>query len=168
MRKSQKAGWRFVLAMMATSGIPSSSSPKELAKVWTLEAANATADGRARISYGLPETDDTVIRFACAPESGVLEVLVFHTQRRMTRGSRTTALLRAGGILWSIRGQILANDESLDESFSGRIAFDAARFLRLTGADQLQISVGRGPAQSAPLTGFDEKFRQFSLICAKP
>lgn len=168
MRKSQKAGWRFVLAMMATSGLPSSSSPEELVKVWTLEAASPTADGRARMSYGLPETDDTVIRFSCAPARGLVDVLVFHTQRRMTRGSRTTARLTADGIRWSIRGQILANDESLDESFSGRVAFDSVRFLRLAGADRLQIVVGKGPAQSAPLAGFDDKFRQFSQICAKP
>ena len=168
MRKSRKVRWPLFLAIIATPGVPSSSCAETVVKVWTLEAAAASADGRARLSYGLPETDDTMIRFSCAPASGVLDVLVFHTQLRLTRGSTTTVRLKAGGVRWSIRGRILANDESLDESFSGRIPFDPARFLNLAGADRLQISVGRGPAQSAPLAGFGEKFGQFGLICAKP
>ena len=168
MRKSPKSRWPLLLALVVTPGVPSSSSAETVAKVWTLEAPAASADGRARLSYGLPETDDTVIRFSCAPASGVLDMLVFHTQLKMARGSMKTARLKAGGVRWSIRGKILVNDESLDESFTGRAAFDSASFMKLAGADRLQISVGGGPAQSAPLAGFEDKFSQFSLICAKP
>lgn len=168
MREFPNACWRLLLALAATSGFPSPSGAQAAERVWTLEAAAVTADGWARMSYGLPETDDTMIRFSCAPASGVLNVLVFHTPSRMMRGSRATARLKAGGIRWSIRGEILANDESLDESFTGRAVFDSDRFLRLAGADRLQIVVGKGPAQSAPLAGFGETFRQFAVLCAKP
>lgn len=172
MRMSRKARWRLVLAMAIGAGFPAPAIAEATGKIWYVDAASLAADGQARmqygLSYGLPETDDMVIRLSCAPGSGMLNVLVPHTLQRMKRGSRSIARLTAGGTRWSIRGKILPNDESRDESFAGRAAFDPAEFLRLATADRLQISVGFGPAQSAPLAGAGEKFTQFSLTCAKP
>ncbi len=168
MNASRKACWRLLFVMTAMFGLPTPAGAELGARVWKLDVVNANADGTARLSFGLPETDDTLIRLSCAPESGLLDVLILHTQQRMGRGSEATARLMAGGTRWSIRGKIIRNDESLDESFSGRAAFEPSRFLRLAAADRLLISVGAGPAQSAPLGGSGEKFRQFAVFCAKP
>jgi hypothetical protein len=168
MRVSRQGHWRLLIAIVAAWGVSSSSGAAQAAKVWFLEAPAATAEGRARLSYGAPETDDIVLRFSCAPASGVLDVLILHTQRRMKRGAPATARLRAGSASWSIRGAIRANDESLDESFAGSAAFNAAWFSRLAAADHLQISVGRAPAQVTPLSGAGETFLRFSALCAKP
>lgn len=156
------------LGFAAVFWLPQPVSAQQPARVWTLEPAEATADGRARLSYGAPETDDTIVRFSCAPARGVLNVFIPHTGRRMTRGAKAPARLAAGGRRQSIAGKILANDESLDESFSGNAAFDPVRFQALARGAGLQMTVGRGPAQSVPLDGADEKFRRFSTICAKP
>ena len=150
------------------SGLLTPAGAEPGARVWTLDAVSANSDGTVRLSYGLPETDDTVIRLSCAPASGLLDVLILHTQQRMTRGAGATARLMAGETRWSIRGKIIGNDESLDESFTGRATFEHSRFLRLTRADRLRISVGHGPAQSVPLGGAGETLRQFAKLCARP
>lgn len=168
MRANRKPLLRLILVMLTVSVLPHRAVLLPSAREWTLEAANATADGHVRLGFGLAETDDTSIRFSCAPESNVLDMIIFHTQQRMKRGSPATARLLAGRTRWPIRGTIRANDESLDESFTASVAFDAARFMRLAEADQLQFSVGRGTTQTAQLAGSGEKFRQFSLLCAKP
>lgn len=170
-----KAYWRRglgsvrlpLLALATVFWHPLAAAAQQPARVWTLEPAEATADGRARLSYGAPETDDTLVRFSCAPARGVLNVFIPHTGRRMTRGARATARLAAGGARLSFAGKILANDESLDESFSGSAAFDPVRFQTLARDARLILTVGRGPAQTAPLDAADEKFRRFSSICAK-
>lgn len=163
-----KTFWRLILAMLTMTGFPHGAVSQPSARDWTLESATATADGHVRLGFGLAETDDTLIRFSCAPASNVLEMLIFHTQKRMKRGSPATARLSAGRTRWLIRGTIRANDESLDESFSASAPFDSARFLRLAQADRLQFSVGRGPMQTAPLAGTGKKFRQFTFLCARP
>ena len=170
-----KAYWRRglgsvrlpLLALATVFWHPLAAAAQQPARVWTLETAEATADGRARLSYGAPETDDTLVRFSCAPAHGVLNVFIPHTGRRMTRGAKATARLAAGGARLSFAGKILANDESLDESFSGSAAFDPVRFQTLARDARLILTVGRGPAQTAPLDAADEKFRRFSSICAK-
>lgn len=158
----------LVSGLAADFWLPQPVAAQPSARVWTLETAEATADGRARLSYGAPETDDTLIRFSCAPTRGVLDVLIPHTGRRMKRGARATTRLAAGAARLSIAGKIIANDESLDESFEGNAPFDPVRFQALARGVGLQTAVGRGPAQSVPLDGADEKFRRFSTICAKP
>jgi|688.fasta_scaffold331924_1 hypothetical protein len=171
-----KASWRRglgpgflpVLALAAVFWLPLTAAAQQPARVWNLEAAEATADGRARLSYGAPETDDTIVRFSCAPRHGVLNVFIPHTGRRMTRGAKATARLAAGRTRLSLAGKILANDESLDESFSGSAPFDPSRFQGLTQGARLNVTVGRGPAQTTPLIGADEKFRRFARLCAKP
>ncbi len=171
-----KASWRRglgpgflpVLALAAVFWLPLAAAAQQPARVWNLEAAEATADGRARLSYGAPETDDTIIRFSCAPRRGVLNVFIPHTGRRMARGAKATARLATGRTRLSLAGKILANDESLDESFSGNTPLDPVRFQGLTQGARLNVTVGRGPAQTAPLIGADEKFRRFARLCAKP
>ena len=157
-----------VFALGVVFWFPPVAAAQQPGRVWTLEPAGATADGRVRLSYGAPETDDTVVSFSCAPASGVVNVLILHTQQQMTRGARATARLSAGQSRWSIRGKILANDESLDESFAGSAASDPARFMKLAASEQLKLAVGRGPAQTVPLAGASDNFRRFSLLCAKP
>ncbi len=157
-----------ILASAAAVWLSQTAAAQQPARVWTLEPADVTSDGRVRLSYGAPETDDTVIRFSCARGSGVVSVLILHTQQRMTRGDGATARLNADRTRWSIRGKILANDESLDESFAGSAASDPARFMKLAASEQLKLAVGRGPAQTVPLAGASNNFRRFSLLCAKP
>lgn len=167
-RRGLGYGFLPVLALAVVIWLPLAAAAQQPARVWTLEPAEATADGRARLSYGAPETDDTIIRFSCAPAHGVLNVFIPHTGRRMTRGAKATARLAAGGTRLSLAGKILANDESLDESFSGNTPFDPARFQALARGARLNVTVGRGPAQTAPLIGADEKFRRFARLCVKP
>jgi hypothetical protein len=157
-----------LLALATAFWLPLAAAAQQPPRVWTLEPAEATADGRARLSFGAPETDDTLVRFSCAPARGVLNVFIPHTGRRMTRGARATARLAAGGARLSFAGKILANDESLDESFSGSAPLNSARFQGLTQGAHLNVTVGRGPAQTALLMGADEKSRRFSRLCAKP
>jgi hypothetical protein len=167
-RRGSGPGFLPVLALAAVFWLPLAAAAQQPARVWNLEAAESTADGRARLSYGAPETDDTIVRFFCEPARDVLNVFIPHAGRRMTRGAKATARLAAGRTRLSLAGKILANDESLDESFSGSAPFDPSRFQGLTQGARLNVTVGRGPAQTTPLIGADEKFRRFARLCAKP
>lgn len=136
-------------------------------RIWTLSGFEEKKPAFIYLTYGAPETDDSLGTFRCKPASGRVTFFVSATSARLKVGSAAWAALSVGATRAKIAGRLLPNEEAGVPSFEGHMAAADPLLAALAGGRTLTVRVGPS-TQSAPLAGQGDKFRKFAAACARP
>lgn len=136
------------------------------ARAWILGGLEDKNADSIYLGYGTPESDDSVVSFTCAPESGVAKIWISETSDKLKAGEKATALLAVGGTKAKAAGKLMPNEEAGVPSFEGRLPAKDPIFAAMAAGETLDLSVGAAK-HSAPLAGASDKFQKFAAACAK-
>ncbi|MGD9659606.1 MAG: hypothetical protein AB7U61_18525 [Methylocystis sp.] len=81
-----------VLSILALSGLGAQTSQR----VWTLGGLEEKDADSIYLGYGVPESDDSLGSFTCAPGSGVVKIWIAETSDRLKAGGKAAATLSVG------------------------------------------------------------------------
>ncbi|MGD9542620.1 MAG: hypothetical protein AB7F41_02760 [Methylocystis sp.] len=151
-----------VLSIFALSDLSAETDQR----VWTLGGLEEKASDSVYLGYGVPESDDSLGSFTCAPGSGVVKIWIAETSDKLKAGGKATALLSVGPQSAKVAGKLFPNEEAGVPSFEGRLPAKDPIFAAMAGGQTLDIAIG-GAKRSAPLADASEKFRKFAAACAK-
>lgn len=151
-----------VLSLIAVSGL----SAQTDARVWTLGGLEEKDADSIYLGYGVPESDDSLGSFTCAPGSGVVKIWVAETSDKLKAGDKTTAILSVGQKTAKVAGKLVPNEEAGVPSFEGSLQVKDPIFAAMTSGETLNISIG-GAQHTAPLADAADKFKKFTAACAK-
>jgi hypothetical protein len=135
-------------------------------RVWTLGGLEEKDADSIYLGYGVPETDDSLGSFTCAPGSGVVKIWVAETSAKLKAGDKATAILSVGEKSAKVAGKLVPNEEAGVPSFEGRLPAKDPVFAAMSGGQTLEVAIG-GTKRSAPLADASEKFKKFAAACAK-
>ncbi|TLG78736.1 hypothetical protein [Methylocystis sp. B8] len=151
-----------VLSLIALSGV----SAQTDARVWTLGGLEDKDADSIYLGYGVPESDDSLGSFTCAPGSGVVKIWVAETSDKLKAGDKATATLSVGQKTAKVAGKLVPNEEAGVPSFEASLQTKDPIFAAMTSGETLNISIG-GAQRTAPLADAAEKFKKFTAACAK-
>lgn len=151
-----------VLSLIALSGV----SAQNDARVWTLGGLEEKDADSIYLGYGVPESDDSLGSFTCAPGSGVVKIWVAETSDKLKAGDKATATLSVGQKTAKVAGKLVPNEEAGVPSFEASLQTKDPIFAAMTSGETLNISIG-GAQRTAPLADAVEKFKKFTAACAK-
>jgi hypothetical protein len=150
------------LSILALSGLCAQTAQR----VWTLGGLEEKDADSIYLGYGVPESDDSLGSFTCAPGSGVVKIWIAETSDRLKAGDKATATLSVGQKTTKVAGKLVANEEAGAPSFEARLPAKDPIFAAMTGGDTLNIAIG-GAQRTAPLAEATEKFKKFAAACGK-
>jgi hypothetical protein len=151
-----------VLSFLGLSGLCAQTDQR----VWTLGGLEEKNADSIYLGYGVPESDDSLGSFTCAPGSGSVKIWIAETSAKLKAGGKTTAILSVGDKMAKVAGKLLPNEEAGVPSFEGSLPAKDPIFAAMAGGETLDIAVG-GIKRSAPLADATEKFKKFAAACAK-
>jgi hypothetical protein len=151
-----------VLCLFALSGV----SAQNDARVWTLGGLEEKDADSIYLGYGVPESDDSLGSFTCAPGSGVVKIWIAETSDKLKAGDKATAVLSVGQKTAKVAGKLVPNEEAGVPSFEGSLQAKEPIFAAMTNGETLNISIG-GAQRTAPLADAADKFKKFAAACAK-
>ncbi len=151
-----------VLFILALSGLGAQTAER----VWTLGGLEEKDADSIYLGYGVPETDDSLGSFTCAPGSGVVKIWIAETSDKLKAGEKATAILSVGQKTAKVAGKLVPNEEAGAPSFEGRLTAKDPIFAAMTSGETLNITIG-GAQRTAPLADATEKFKKFTAACAK-
>lgn len=135
-------------------------------RVWTLGGLEDKNADSIYLGYGVPETDDSLGSFTCAPGSGVVKIWIAETSDKLKPGNKATAILSVGEKTTKVAGRLAPNEEAGVPSFEGRLPAKDPIFAAMTSGETLGVAIG-GAKRTAPLAAAAEKFKKFAAACAK-
>lgn len=159
--------WKLALAGALILATLSAARAEPDARVWTLGGLEDKNADSIYLGYGVPESDDSLGSFTCAPGSGVVKIWIAETSDKLKAGPSATAILSVGDKKAKVAGKLLPNEEAGVPSFEGRLPAKDPIFQAMTQGETLTVAVGPGK-HDAPLTGAADKFKKFAAACAKP
>jgi len=136
-------------------------------RVWTLSGVEEKKADAIVLTYGAPETDDSLGGFSCAPGSGLVKLWIAETSVKLRPGKSATAILSVGETSAKVAGKLMPNEEAGVPSFEGQLPANEPIFAALASGATLTVAVGSSK-QTAPLKGAARKFTQFAAKCARP
>lgn len=151
-----------VLSVLALSGVGAQTAQR----VWTLGGLEEKDADSIYLGYGVPESDDSLGSFTCAPGSGVVKVWIAETSDKLKAGDKATAIFSVGDKKSKVAGKLIPNEEAGVPSFEGSLPAKDPIFAAMTGGETLNIAIG-GAQRTAPLADATEKFKKFAAACAK-
>ncbi|MFO1124450.1 MAG: hypothetical protein U1E25_03555 [Methylocystis sp.] len=151
-----------VLSILALSGLCAQTAQR----VWTLGGLEEKDADSIYLGYGVPESDDSLGSFTCAPGSGVVKIWIAETSASLKAGDKATAIFSVGEKKSKVAGKLVANEEAGVPSFEGRVAAKDPIFAAMTSGETLTIAIG-GAQRTAPLAEATDKFKKFAAACAK-
>ncbi len=151
-----------VLSILTLSGLCAQTAER----VWTLGGLEEKNADSIYLGYGVPETDDSLGSFTCAPGSGLVKIWIAETSDKLKAGDKATANLSVGEKTAKVVGKLVPNEEAGAPSFEGRLPAKDPIFAAMTSGETLEIAVG-GAKRTAPLANASEKFKKFAAACAK-
>lgn len=151
-----------VLSFLVLSGL--CAQPDQ--RVWTLGGLEEKNADSIYLGYGVPESDDSLGSFTCAPGSGLVKIWIAETSNKLKPGGKTTAILSVGEKTAKVAGKLVPNEEAGVPSLEGSLPAKDPIFGAMVGGETLDIAVG-GTKRSAPLADAAEKFKKFAAACAK-
>jgi len=160
MKRKLVIAGALTLAMIIRAGAQTAQ------RVWTLGGLEEKDADSIYLGYGVPETDDSLGSFTCAPGSGSVKVWIAETSDKLKAGDKATATLSVGQKTAKVAGKLIPNEEAGVPSFEGRLPAKDPIFSAMTGGETLDIAIG-GAQRTAPLADAAEKFRKFAAACAK-
>lgn len=158
----RKLAFAGALILAALSGVRAEPN----GRVWILGGLEDKNADSIYLGYGTPESDDSVVSFTCAPESGVMKIWISETSDKAKAGEKATALLAVGATKAKAAGKLMPNEEAGVPSFEGRLPAKDPIFTAMATGETLDLSVGSAK-HSTPLAGDSDKFRKFAAACAK-
>ena len=153
-----------ILAVLATVQPAQAAQPDE--HVWKLDGLEEKQPTQIFLSYGVPDSDDTMNSFSCKPGSGDVEVWVSETSDKLKAGKKTSAAFSVGETKSTVAGVLMPNEEGGVPSFKGRMPATDPLFAAMALGKDLVMIIGPS-RQSAPLQGAAEKVTKFMAACAK-
>jgi len=159
LRKFALAGFLYVLAL---SGLCAQTDQR----VWTLGGLEEKDADSIYLGYGVPETDDSLGSFTCAPGSGVVKIWIAETSVKLKAGDKAAAIFSVGEKSAKVAGKLVPNEEAGAPSFEGRLPAKDPIFAAMADGQTLDVAIG-GAKRSAPLADASEKFKKFAAACAK-
>jgi hypothetical protein len=151
-----------VLSVLALSGVGAQTSQR----VWTLGGLEEKDADSIYLGYGVPESDDSLGSFTCAPGSGVVKIWIAETSDKLKAGDKAAAIFSVGDKKSKVAGKLIPNEEAGVPSFEGSLPAKDPIFAAMAGGDTLNIAIG-GAQRTAPLADATEKFKKFAAACAK-
>jgi hypothetical protein len=151
-----------VLSLIALSDV----SAQNDARVWTLGGLEEKDADSIYLGYGVPESDDSLGSFTCAPGSGIVKIWVAETSDKLKAGDKAAAILSVGQKTAKVAGKLVPNEEAGVPSFEASLQVKDPIFAAMTSGETLSISIG-GAQRTAPLADAAEKFKKFTAACAK-
>jgi hypothetical protein len=151
-----------VLSILALSGLGAQTSQR----VWTLGGLEEKDADSIYLGYGVPESDDSLGSFTCAPGSGVVKIWIAETSDKLKAGDKATAIISVGDKKSKVAGKLIPNEEAGVPSFEGSLPAKDPIFAAMSNGETLNIAIG-GAQRTAPLADATEKFKKFAAACAK-
>ncbi|ULO23335.1 hypothetical protein [Methylocystis sp. SB2] len=151
-----------VLSFLGLSGLCAQTDQR----VWTLGGLEEKNADSIYLGYGVPESDDSLGSFTCAPGSGLVKIWIAETSNKLKAGGKSTAIFSVGEKTAKVAGKLVPNEEAGVPSFEGSLPAKDPIFAAMVGGETLDIAVG-GTKRSAPLADAAEKFKKFAAACAK-
>jgi hypothetical protein len=148
----------LTLAFLLAATLPAAADEQS----WTFNVEGDTA----YLTYGTPESDDTLIAFSCKPKRGTWHVTAFLDSKGVKPGGPATLTLKAGARSVTLAGKG-QNDEMngiTDVVVQGKI--DPAALAVLTETAPLVVTVPGDAATIDPETKGDKAAR-FAAACGK-
>jgi hypothetical protein len=151
-------------AVLATVQLAEAAPPDE--HIWMLDGLKEKKPTRISLSYGVPESDDTMSSFSCKAGSGDVEVWVLETSDKLKAGRKASAAFSVGETKSTVAGALLPNEDSGVPSFKGKMPATDPLFAAMTQGKEVAITIGPS-RQTAPLKGAAEMIAKFIAACAK-
>ncbi len=155
---------RALFATLVTVQLAQAAPPDQ--HIWMLVGAEEKKPAQIALSYGVPESDDTMSSFSCKAGSGDVEVWVLETSDKLKAGKKASAVFSVGETKSTVAGALMPNEEGGVPSFKGKVAATDPLFAAMAQGKELVMTVGPSK-QTAPLKGAAEKIKKFIAACAK-
>jgi len=153
-----------VLATLATVHLAQAAPPDE--RIWMLDGLEEGKPTQISLSYGVPESDDTMSSFSCKAGSGDVEVWVLETSDKLKAEKKPSAVFSVGETKSTIAGALVPNEDAGVPSFRGKTPATDPLFAAMAQGKELVMTIG--PARrTAALKGAAEKITKFIAACAK-
>lgn len=131
--------------------------------MWLL-TIDRSGPGRATLTFGVPETDDAFGGFGCV--RGGATTLTILAAGAGRPGATAEAVLAVGETRRAIAGRLVANEETAETAFEGRLSIADPIFAAMKRGETLIATLGRS-RQIVPLDGAIDKIDEFAAFCAK-
>jgi hypothetical protein len=151
MRRLSLACLLFCLALPARA---------EPARVWTFDD---NPEGPS-LGYGLPDSDDALIVFACDPVAKRMTIIESVPAKKLNPGGSATFRLTAGTQSLDLTGDAIANESDGAVSIEVNGAPNPRLFALLKGGPTLAIEVA-GAKETVPLAGAAPHIGAFEKLC---
>jgi hypothetical protein len=153
-----------LLAALATVQLAQAAPPDE--HIWMLNGLEEKKPTQISLSYGVPESDNTMSSFSCKAGSGDVEVWVLETSDKLKAGKKARAVFSVGETKSTVAGALMPNEDAGVPSFKGKMPAIDPLFAAMAQGKELVMTVGPSK-QTAPLKGAAEKITKFIAACAK-
>jgi len=151
----RRAALSFVLMIVAVAAAAAQDTRK-----WMFDD---TADGVV-LQYGMPESDDLVITFACEREPKQMRISEFIGSDSLVPGSAATLRLTSGTQTVSYTGQATSNEESGTVNIEITTPIDRKLFALLKTGPTLIVELP-GKQETIPLKAGTPQVAQFEKAC---
>jgi hypothetical protein len=146
------------------------SAADDPAAVWATTYYNGEGDGNvkneAALSYGVPDSEETVLSMRCVEHSGELSIFISDTSDTFKPGQKTTVSFSVGVVKASFPGEILANEMSGIPSAEVKAPVADPVFQAVKDTERLTIAINTW-SNSVPLKGASAKMAEFITACSK-
>lgn len=153
-----------VLALLATVQLAQAAPPDE--HVWMVYGLEEKQPTEISLTYGVPESDDTMSSFVCKVGSGAVEVWVLETSAKLKAGKKASAVFSVDETKSTVAGALMPNEEAGVPSFKGKMPATDPLFAAMAQGKDLVVTIGPS-RQTAPLKGAAEMIARFIAACAK-
>ena len=135
-----------VLSFLGLSGLCAQTDQR----VWTLGGLEEKNADSIYLGYGVPESDDSLGSFTCAPGSGLVKIWIAETSDKLKAGDKATAILSVGEKTAKVAGKLVPNEEAGVPSFEGRLPAKDPIFAAMVRRGNARHRHRRGEAHGAP------------------
>ncbi|MFG1462345.1 hypothetical protein V5F77_05545 [Xanthobacter sp. DSM 24535] len=146
----------LALALLAASAMPASAQVK-------MQWASSNSDTGATLTFGVPETDESIISFTCDKGKEMVLVSSYIGSKGLKADDSARIILTAGKVKKELAGKAVANEEN------GAVDVEAGAKMgdvkALLGTGKMLGIETKGVKQQVVLTGAPEAFGAFEAAC---
>ncbi|MFG1423956.1 hypothetical protein [Roseixanthobacter liquoris] len=146
----------LALALLAASAMPAAAQVK-------MQWASSNSDTGATLTFGVPETDESIVSFTCDKGKDMVLVSAYIGSKGLKAEDAARIVLTAGKVKKDLAGRAVANEESgaVDVEAGAKMADIKA----LLASSKLLVVETKGAKQQVALAGAPEAFSQFEGAC---
>lgn len=146
----------LALALLAASAMPAAAQVK-------MQWAASNTDTGATLTFGVPETDESIVSFTCDKGKDMVLVSAYIGSKGLKAEEAARLVLTAGKVKKDLAGRAVANEESgaVDVEAGAKMADLKA----LLASGKLLVVETKGAKQQVALAGAPEAFGAFESAC---